>query len=51
VDTQIRSRYFFVNGETTEWDNSLGALAADVDDGAIGAATRAIAKRDGVMSK
>jgi hypothetical protein len=51
VDRQIRSRYFFVNGETTEWDNKLDALTAEVDDGAIGAAMLAIAKREGLLPK
>jgi hypothetical protein len=49
VDRQIRGRYFFVNGETTEWDNRLDALTANVDDGAIGAAMLAIAKREGLL--
>jgi hypothetical protein len=49
VDRQNRGRYFFVNGETTEWDNRLDALTADVDDGAIGAAMLAIAKREGLL--
>ena len=51
VDRQIRDGYFFGNGETTEWDNKLDALTADVDDGAIATAMLAIAKREGLLPK
>jgi hypothetical protein len=51
VDRQIRGRYFFVNGETTEWGNKLDALTVEVDDGAIGAAMLAIAQRAGLLPK
>jgi len=51
VDRKVRGRYFFVNGETTQWDNKLDALTADVDDGAVEAAMLAIAKREGVLPK
>lgn len=51
VDRQVRGRYFFVNGETTEWDNNLDALTGAVDDGAIGATMLAIAKRWHILPK
>lgn len=49
ADRKVRGRYFFVNGETTDWDKQLDALTAEVDDGAIGAAMLAIARREGVL--
>ena len=51
VDRQIRGRYFFVNGETTERDNKLDALAVEGDGGAIGEAMLAIAQREGLLPK
>jgi hypothetical protein len=51
VDRQVRGRYFFVNGQTTDWDNKLDALTGEVDDGAIGAAMLAIAKQEGILPK
>ena len=49
VDRGERGRYFFVNGETTDWDNKLDALTGEVDDGAIGAAMLAIAKAADIL--
>ena len=51
VDRQVRGRYFFANGETTDWDKRLDALTGDVDDGAIGAAMLAIARREDLLPK
>jgi Domain of unknown function (DUF4375) len=51
VDRQVRGRYFFVHGETTEWDKNLDALTIEVDDGAIGATMLAIAKHGDILPK
>ena len=51
VDRPAPGRYFFANGETTDWDRKLDALTGDVDDGAIGAAMLAIAKREDLLPK
>jgi Domain of unknown function (DUF4375) len=51
VDRQMRGRYFFANGETTDWDKELDALTGDVDDGAIGAAMLAIAGREDLLPR
>jgi putrescine transport system substrate-binding protein len=44
VDRQAPGRYFFINGEATDWDRKRDALTADVDDGAM----PAIAWREGL---
>jgi Domain of unknown function (DUF4375) len=51
VDRQVRGRYFFAHGETTEWDKKLDALTNAVDDGAIGATMLAIAKRADILPR
>jgi hypothetical protein len=42
---------FFASGETTDWDGRRDALAGKVDDGAIGAAMLAIARRESLSPR
>jgi hypothetical protein len=51
MDLGARRRYVSAREKTTDWDEKLDALTADVDDGAINAAMLAIAKREDVLPK